>query len=89
MKPAYTQARRSKTNCVRVPLERQKLPDPFQIAATELCHIIPSLLLVAAQDTERLGVEVLQQSQLQSANRYLDAHTHTCNRFSVNERYSI
>lgn len=45
---------------VCVPLERQQLPDPLQVAVTELHHVKQSLLLLTAQNTKRLGVKVLQ-----------------------------
>lgn len=47
-----------------VPLERWQLPDPLQVAVTELHHVKQSLLLLTAQYTEGLRVKVLQHGQL-------------------------
>lgn len=49
---------------MHVPLEGRQMPDPLQVAVAELHHIKQSLLLLTAQHTERLRVEVLQQGQL-------------------------
>ena len=72
------------------------MPDPLQVAVTELRHVSQSLFLLTAERTERLRVKVLQQGQLQPDKgqslftTYVKTKRHTVDKlfksFSIPER---